>query len=158
MRGYDVLERSKVILGIVWGISASISGAIVSPLAGKIADKVGGGKLLLTTVVIYALYIPLFALVSDPILFSLLWIVPLWTFNWVAVLATPAQMTEESVRGEAMGAVNTALNFGVFMGVTGGLFADSFTRELGIFVSPMFFAVSVIALLPVIKFFRKDFT
>jgi MFS family permease len=157
MRGYDVFQRSKVVLGIVWGISASISGAIVSPLAGKIADKVGGGKLLLTTAVIYALYIPLFALVSDPLLFSILWIVPIWTFNWVGVLATPAQMTEESVRGEAMGAINTALNFGVFTGVTGGLFADSFTRELGIIVSPMFFAASVVALLPVIKFFRKDF-
>jgi hypothetical protein len=65
-------------------------------------------------------------------------------------------MTEESVRGEAMGAINTALNFGVFVGVTGGLFADRFTRELGIIVSPAFFAASVITLLPVIKFFKKN--
>jgi len=158
MRFYDLLERSKVMLGIVWGIGASISGVIVSPLAGKIVDRVGGGKLLLTTAVIYALYIPIFALVSDPILYSILWIAPIWTFNWVAVLATPAQMTEESVRGEAMGAINTALNFGVFVGVTGGLFADRFTRELGIIASPVFFVASVVALLPVFKFFRKDFT
>jgi MFS family permease len=156
MRFYDILERSKLTLGIVWGISAFISGVIVSPLAGKITDKVGGGKLLLTTAVIYTLYIPLFALVSTPLLYSILWIVPIWTFNWVAVLATPAQMTEESVRGEAMGAINTALNFGVFVGVTGGLFADRFTRELGIIVSPAFFAASVITLLPVIKFFKKN--
>ncbi len=158
MRFYDLLEHSKVILGIVWSIGASISGVIVSPLAGKIVDRVGGGKLLLTTAVIYALYNPIFALVSSPILYSILWIAPIWTFNWVAVLATPAQMTTESVRGEAMGAINTALNIGVFVGVTGGLFADRFTRELGIVVSPVFFAASVFALLPVFKFFRKDFT
>ena len=158
MRFYDLLERSKVILGIVWGIGASISGVIVSPLAGKIADKVGGGKMLPITAVTYALYTPIFALVSDPTLYSILWIAPIWTINWVAVLATPAQMTTESVRGEAMGAINTALNFGVFIGVTGGLFADRFTRELGIIVSPVFFAASFIALLPVIKFFKKDFT
>jgi MFS family permease len=157
MRFYDLLERSKVILGIVWGIGATISGVIVSPLAGKITDKFGGGKLLLTTAVIYAVYIPLFALVSDPLLYSILWIAPVWTFNWVAVLTTPAQMTKESVRGEAMGAINTALSLGVFVGVTGGLFADRFTRELGIIVSPMFFAASVVALLPVIKFFKKNF-
>ncbi len=157
MRFYDVLERSKVILGIVWGISAFISGVIVSPLAGKIADKVGGGKLLLTTTAIYVLYNPFFAFVSDPILYSILWIVPIWTFNWVAVLTTPAQMTKESVRGEAMGAINTALYFGVFVGLTGGLFADRFTRELGIVGSPVFFAASVVALLQVVKFFKKDF-
>jgi MFS family permease len=157
MRFYEILLYSKVTLGMVWGLSAFISGAIVSPLAGKITDKIGGGKLLLTTAVIYALYIPLFAVVSDPFLFSVLWIVPLWTFNWVALLATPAQMTKETVRGEAMGAINTALNLGVFVGVTGGLFADLFTRELGIKVSPMFFAASTIALLPVIKYFKRSF-
>jgi MFS family permease len=155
MRFYDVLARSKVVLGVVWGISASISGAIVSPLAGKIADRFGGGKLLLITATIYALYLPVFAFVSDPLLYSILWIVPIWTFNWVALLATPAQMTKEAVRGEAMGAVNTALNFGVFVGVTGGLFADLFSRELGIIVSPVFFAASVVTLLPVVKYFKR---
>jgi MFS family permease len=155
MRFYDVLQHSKVTLGMVWGLSAFISGAIVSPLAGKITDKIGGGKLLLTTAVMYAFYIPLFAVVNDPFLFSVLWIVPLWTFNWVALLATPAQMTKETVRGEAMGAINTALNFGVFVGVTGGLFADQFSRELGIIISPIFFAASVIALLPVIRYFKR---
>jgi MFS family permease len=157
MRFYDVLKHSKIVLGIVWGISASISGAIVSPLAGKIADRVGGGKLLITTATIYAFYIPVFAFVDDPVLYSILWIIPVWTFNWVALLATPAQMTKETVRGEAMGAINTALNFGVFAGVTGGLFADRFSRELGITVSPVFFAASVLALLPVIKYFKRDF-
>jgi MFS family permease len=158
MRFYDVLERSKPMVGIVWALGAFISGVIVSPLAGKIADKVGGGKLLLATAIIYALYLPLFALVSDPTLYIILWIIPIWTFLWVALLTTPAQMTEESVRGEAMGVLNTALNFGVFVGVTGGLFADTLTRELGIIVSPVFFAASAVALLPVIKFFKESFT
>jgi hypothetical protein len=43
----------------------------------------------------------------------------------------------------------------VFVGVTGGLFADQFSRELGIIISPIFFAASVIALLPVIRYFKR---
>jgi len=35
---------------------------------------------------------------------------------------------------------------------------DRFTRELGIVVSFVFFLASIFALLPVFRFFRKDFT
>jgi len=103
LRFYDLLHRSKVVLGIVWGVSASVSGALVSPFAERLADRFGGGRMLQVTVLIYALYTPLFAFVNNPTLFSILWIVPIWAFNWVAAFSTPAQMTSESVRGEAMG-------------------------------------------------------
>jgi len=158
LRFYDLLQRSKVMLGIVWGVSASVSAAFVSPFAGRLADRVGGGRMLQATVLAYAIYIPLFAFINDPILFSILWIVPIWTFNWVAAFSTPAQMTSESVRGEAMGALNTATYLGVMLGVLGGVFADAFNRELGILVTPLFFAATWITLLPLAKFYKKPLT
>jgi len=158
LRFYDLLQHSKVMLGIVWGVSASISGAIVSPMAGRLSDRVGGGRMLQVTTLIYAVYTPLFAFINNPVLFSILWIVPIWTFNWVAAFSVPAQMTHESVRGEAMGALNTATYLGVMLGVLGGVFADMFNRELAILLTPLFFVVTWVALLPLVKFYKNRLT
>lgn len=155
MRMYDLLERSKIAFGIVWGLSASTSSSVASLLAGRLADKVGGGRVLQATILIYALYLPIFAYVSDPIVYSILWIIPVWTFYWVGTLSTPAQMTHESVRGEAMGALNSALNLGVFLGAVGGLFADKFGWEVGIVITPIFFVAAFAPLWPVARFYRK---
>ena len=148
IRMYDLFERSKVAVGIVWGIASSISSAAVGPLAGRLADKVGGWRLLQVTILLYVLRTPVFAFVNDPILYSILWIAPIWSFFWVGNLAAPAQMTHRGVRGEAMGAHQSALNLGISLGFIGGLFADNFGRELGIILTSIFFMASFIPLYP----------
>mgnify|MGYP007042399874 CR=1 FL=1 len=42
------------------------------------------------------------------------------------------------------------------LGVLGGVFADVFNRELGILITPLFFAVTWIALLPLVKFYKNQ--
>ena len=153
MRMYDLLERSKVIVGIVWGPVASVLCAVVSPLAGRLADRIGGWRLLQATILLYAVLTPAYAVIHDPILYSALYVVPVWSFFWIGNLATPAQMTHQSVRGEAMGAQQSASNLGIMLGFLGGVFADRFGRELGIVLSSALF---VAALLPLILLKRKD--
>jgi len=155
LRMYDLLERGKALYGVVLGLSSFITLSIASIPAGRISDKIGGARLVQMIILIYIFLVPIFAFLGDPTIYAILWSIPIWGFFEIGSLAVPAQTVIESFRAEAMGALESSLQLGVFMSFMGGIFADKFGRELGIAITSVFLVVSLPSLQPIIKFYKR---
>ena len=141
-RLYDLVGRSKMLYGVAWS-GASLCSGLASVAAGMLADRAGGLRVFQLVLVAYALHFLACSLISDPTIYLLLWLAPLWPFFWVGATAAMAQLTEEEVRGEAMGVLWLFEEVGAFLSVAGGLVSDTIGREKSLMVAALFLAVSV---------------
>ncbi|RLI38440.1 hypothetical protein DRO60_03260 [Candidatus Bathyarchaeota archaeon] len=147
MRFYDLLGRSKLVMGFLWGLS-SIASAVALVTARKIVEKLGGLRTLAISTACYAIVMPCFALIESPVAYAVLWVIPIWSFFNLGYILSPAELTEEDVRGEAMGSCEVAKNIGVFLGIFGGFTADVLDRETSMLISaaPLSLALVPLAL------------
>lgn len=155
LRMYDLFERSKAFYGVVWGLSSGIISGIASISAGRVSDKIGGARVVQIIIVIYIFLIPTFAFLTDPIIYAILWSIPIWSFFEIGSLAVPAQTVNKGSQAEAMGALDSSAKLGVFISFIGGIFADKFGREAAIIITSVFLVVSLPSLQPIIKFYKK---
>ena len=146
IRMYDLLGHSKTVVGVVWGLS-SISSAIALLLAERAVEKLGGLKTYAIATACYSILMPSFALILDPVLYAVLWTVPVWPFFNLGYTLSPAEFSSEDVRGEAVGACEVAKNLGVLSGMLGGLVADMVGRETSMLLSAFPLGLGTIPLL-----------
>ena len=104
---------------------ATIIAVLVTGYIGKIVDKRGPVKVLISAFVAYALFATGFALVTDPIAAMILWAFPIYPLSSTAANALAAYITGEDERGRAMSLIYGAQNAGTFAGpIIGGVFAQ----------------------------------
>ncbi|MHA2352407.1 MAG: MFS transporter [Candidatus Thorarchaeota archaeon] len=104
---------------------ATIIAVLITGYIGKIIDRKGPVKVLIAAFASYSVFAALFAMVSDPIVASILWAFPIYPLSSTATSALAAYITSEDERGRAMSLVYGAQNAGGFAGpVIGGLFAQ----------------------------------
>ena len=145
MRLYDLLGRSKLVMGLLWGLS-SVASAVALILAREAIKKFGGLGTLTASTACYAIVMLCFALVEDPVAYAVLWLTPIWSFFNLGYVLSPAEFTSEDVRGEAMGACEVAKNLGVLVGLSGGFLADILGREVSLAISAIPISMAIIPL------------
>ena len=145
MRLYDLLGRSKLIMGLLWGMS-SVASAVALVLAREAIKKFGGLGTLMASTTCYAIVMLCFALVENPMAYAILWLMPIWSFFNLGYVLSPAEFTGEDVRGEAMGACEVAKNLGVLIGLSGGFLADVLGREASLAMSAVPISMALIPL------------
>ena len=145
MRLYDLLGRSKLIMGLLWGMS-SMASAVALVLAREAIRRFGGLGTLTASTACYAVLMLCFALVGNPVAYAILWLMPVWSFFNLGYVLSPAEFTTEDVRGEAMGSCEVAKNLGVLLGLTGGFLADLLGREASLAISAIPLAVALLPL------------
>ena len=145
MRLYDLLGRSKLIMGLLWGMS-SVASAVALVLAREAIKKFGGLGTLTASTACYAIIMLCFAIVENPVAYAILWLMPVWSFFNLGYVLSPAEFTSEDVRGEAMGACEVAKNLGVLIGLSGGFLADVLGREASLAISAVPLALALLPL------------
>jgi|GEM_PF-1684045 len=100
----------------LFSATAGIVGAIVVVTVGKYVDK-GGRRPMFIFAVFSYLAIWLVLLFTDNLLLVLLvWMVPSWSFMSISSLSMISDLTTTTERGRGIGAFNSALNLGQFIG------------------------------------------
>lgn len=139
---YELVGFSKTTVGLIWATSSIISGLVVL-LARGLVERLGGIRTLAISIACYMVIVPSYALAWSPLAFVVLWLAPVWPFFNLGYILSPAELSKEEVRGEAMGASEVAKNFGVLSGLLGGLIADVIGRENSLLLTAIPFGLAI---------------
>jgi MFS family permease len=121
---------TAAMLGISNGL-ASLSGLGLTLLAGYGSDRIGRKPVILLGFAGYAVFWVVFALVFDPWVVLLLWIIPFYPLVNTGSYAAAADVSALARRGRAMAAVAAAFSIGTGIGpIVGGALVQMVTASL----------------------------
>jgi len=104
---------------------ATFIAILVTGKVGKIVDRSGPVKVLILAYASYSAFAFLFGIVTDPILATIMWALPIYPLSATATAALAAQISGEDERGRAMSLIYGAQNAGGWIGpLIGGIFAE----------------------------------
>jgi MFS family permease len=104
---------------------ATLAAVLITGFIGILADRHGAVPIMFTAYVSYSLYAIGWGLVTDPLLATVLYMLPIYALAQTGSYAFVARISADAERGSAMGIVNGAQNAGNALGpIVGGLFAE----------------------------------
>jgi MFS family permease len=121
---------TPAMLGIGNGF-ASLSGLGLTLLAGYGSDRIGRKPVILLGFAGYTIFYVVFALVFDPWVTTLLWVIPVYPLVYTGSYGAAADVSSLTRRGRAMTAVATAFSIGTGIGpIVGGALVQMVTASL----------------------------
>ena len=147
----EELVGTAIMLGLANGF-ASLTGFVVTLVAGRATDRLGRKPMLLLGFCSYAIFMTVYLFVVDPWVAIILWIVPFYPMIFTASYAAAADLSKVARRGRAMSTIATANSLGSGIGpiIGGALVQFVFISIRG---NMVFAAVmNIIALLLVLLF------
>lgn len=104
---------------------ATLIALLITGYVGKIIDRKGPVKVLIVAYFSYTVFAFLFGIVTDPIIATIMWALPIYPLSSTATSTLAAMISGEDERGRAMSIIYGAQNAGGWIGpLVGGLFAE----------------------------------
>ena len=131
----DVLNGSKLIAGLA-ATGTTVLGIFAYRLIGPINDKVGRKPVFLLGAAGYAAYFTILYFITNVVVVTVLWILPVYPLVQSASAALMSDYTSTADRGKGLGLLESAISLGGGLGpLAGGLIADAFQLQAVILFS-----------------------
>lgn len=120
----DTLNGSRLTAGLA-ATATTILGALAYRFVGPLNDKIGRKPVFLLGTVGYAAYYTILYFVTNIVVVTFLWVLPIYPLAQSASAALMSDYTSIADRGKGLGLLESALSFGGGLGpLAGGLIAD----------------------------------
>jgi MFS transporter, PPP family, 3-phenylpropionic acid transporter len=121
----DVLNGSKLIAGLA-ATATTVLGALTYRFVGPLNDRIGRKPVFLLGAAGYAVYYTVLYFVTNIIVVTVLWVLPIYPLAQSASAALMSDYTSTADRGKGLGLLESALSLGGGLGpLAGGLIADA---------------------------------
>jgi MFS family permease len=139
----DVLNGSRLTAGLA-ATGTTVLGVFAYRLVGPLNDKIGRKPVFMLGAAGYAAYFTILILVTNVIVVTVLWILPIYPLVQSAAAALMSDYTSAADRGKGLGLLESAISLGGGLGpLAGGLIADAAQLQAVIIFSLAIAFVSV---------------
>lgn len=139
----DVLNGSRLTAGLA-ATGTTVLGIVAYRLVGPLNDKVGRKPVFILGAAGYAAYFAILYFVTNVIVVTVLWILPIYPLVQSAAAALMSDYTSAADRGKGLGLLESAISLGGGLGpLAGGLIADAAQLQAVIVFSLVIALVSV---------------
>jgi MFS family permease len=121
----DVLNSSRLVAGLA-ATGTTVLGAAAYRFVGPLNDRFGRKPVFLLGTIAYAIYFGILYFVTNPIIATILWILPIYPLIQSSSAALAADYTSTADRGKGLGLLEASLSLGGGIGpLAGGGIADA---------------------------------
>ncbi len=121
----DVLNGSRLTAGLA-ATGTTVLGVFAYRIVGPLNDKVGRKPVFILGAAGYAVYFTIIYLVTNVVVVTVLWILPIYPLVQSAAAALMSDYTSAADRGKGLGLLESAISLGGGLGpLAGGLIADA---------------------------------
>ncbi len=148
----DSLGASKLVAGLA-ATGTTLLGALAFKVIGPLNDKIGRKPVFMLGTTGYALYFLTIYLLSNPLIVTVLWILPIYPLIQSSAAALASDYTSQRDRGKGLGLLEAAISLGGGLGpLAGGLIADKLSlRSVMLFSLTLALAATIAS-----QFFLKN--
>lgn len=141
----DVLNGSRLTAGLA-ATGTTVLGIVAYRLVGPLNDKVGRKPVFVLGAAGYAAYFTILYFVTNVVVVTILWILPIYPLVQSAAAALMSDYTSAADRGKGLGLLESAISLGGGLGpLAGGLIADAAQLQAVIVFSLVIALASVVS-------------
>ena len=119
------LSGSRLMAGLA-ATATTVFGAIAFRVIGPLNDKMGRKPMFLVGAIGYAIYFTIIYLVTNTLVVTILWTLPIYPFIQASAAALMSDYTSIADRGKGLGILESAISLGGGLGpLIGGVIADA---------------------------------